>query len=128
MAIRAGSNLFRGFEGDRRMIRITSLNVFVALLCLPALAQQETIDPTILYQLQQLDGGYKTRWYREAMLYRRSFQQTLREIEIALGEQGCFSDQLLVSQLIAEFNPDETTMARILEMNQEIGLAIVSCN
>ncbi len=93
----------------------------------PALAQ-ETIDSEILRQLQMLDGGYKSQWYREAMLYRRSFQQTLREIEIALGEQQCYSQQILLSELIAEFNPDETTMARILEMNQEVGLAIVSCN
>ncbi len=109
------------------MKTITSLTLFVALFCLPALGQ-ETIDSEILYQLQQLDGGYKTRWYREAMLYRRSFQQTLREVEIALGEQQCYSQQILLSELIAEFNPDETTMARILAMNQEVGLAIVSCN
>ena len=104
----------------------TLLILVILLLTSPALAQ-ETIDSEILRQLQMLDGGYKSEWYREAMLYRRSFQQTLREIEIALGEQGCFSDQLLVSQLIAEFNPDETTMARILEMNQEVGLAIGNC-
>ena len=110
------------------MKRITSLNVFATLLCLPVLAQQETIDSDILRQLQQLDGGYRSPCYREMQLYKRSFQDTLKEIEIALGEQQCYSQQILLSELIAEFNPDETTMARILEMNQEVGLAIVSCN
>ena len=105
----------------------TLLILVILLLTSPALAQ-ETIDSEILRQLQMLDGGYKSEWYQEIMLYKRFFQQTLREIEIALGEQQCYSQQILLSELIAEFNPDETTMARILEMNQEIGLAIVSCN
>ena len=108
------------------MKTITSLAILFCLP-LPALAQQETIDPEILRQLQQLDGGYKSRWYREAMLYRMSFQQTLKEIHQALGEQSCYSDQLIISQLMAEFNPDDTTMERILEMNREVGSAIVSC-
>ena len=101
--------------------------VIILLNSSSALAQ-ETIDSEILRQLQMLDGGYKSEWYQEVMLYKRFFQQTLREIEIALGEQQCYSQQILLSELIAEFNPDETTMTRILEMNQEIGLAIVSCN
>ena len=109
------------------MIRITSLNVFVILFCLPVLAQMEMINPDILRQLQELDGGYKSRWYREAMLYRMSFQQTLKEIHQALGEQQCYTDQLIVSQLMMEFNPEETTMERILEMNAEVGTAIASC-
>ena len=105
----------------------TLLILVILLLTSPALAQ-ETIDSEILRQLQMLDGGYKSEWYQEIMLYKRFFQQTLREIEIALGEQQCYSQQILLSELIAEFNPDETTMARILKMNQEVGLAIVSCN
>ena len=108
------------------MIRITSLTLFVALLCLPALGQ-ETIDPEILQQLQQLDGGYKSRWYREAMLYRMSFQNTLEEIHQALGEQRCYSEQLLVYGMMMEFDLDDTTMDRILEMNAEVGSAIGRC-
>ncbi len=106
---------------------LKTITLFIVLFCLPALAQQETIEPEILRQLQMLDGGYKSEWYQEIMLYKRFFQQTLREIEIALGEQQCYSQQILLSELIVEFNPDETTMARILEMNQEVGTAIVSC-
>ena len=109
------------------MIRITSLTLFVALLCLPALAQQETIEPEILRQLQQLDGGYRSRWYQEAMLYRTSFQQTLQEIHQALGEEQCYSEQIIVSQLMTEFNVEDTPMERILQMNNEIGLAITRC-
>ena len=109
------------------MIRITSLNVFVILFCLPVLAQTEMINPDILQQLQQLDGGYKSRWYREAMLYRMSFQNTLKEIHQVLGEQQCYSDQLIVSQLMKEFDLDDTTMDRILEMNAEVGSMIGRC-
>ena len=61
------------------------------------------------------------------MLYRMSFQNTLKEIHQALGEQSCYSDQLIVSQLMTEFDLDDTTMDRILEMNQDIGSAIVRC-
>ena len=108
------------------MKTITSLTLFVALFCLPALGQ-ETISPEILRQLQQLDGGYRSRWYHEAMLYRMSFQTTLKEIHQALGEQQCYSEQLIVSQLMTEFNVDNTSMERILEMNAEVGTAIARC-
>ena len=104
-----------------------AITLFIVLFCLPALAQQEMIDPEILKQLQELDGGYKSRWYHEAMLYRTSFQQTLREIEIALGEQRCYSEQLLVSQLMTEFDVEDTPMERILEMNADVGTVIASC-
>ena len=106
---------------------ITSMTLYVILLCLPALAQQETIEPEILRQLQMLDGGYRSRWYHEAMLYRTSFQQTLKEIETALGEQRCYSEQLLVSQLMTEFDVEDTPIERILEMNADVGTVIASC-
>ena len=106
---------------------ITSMTLYLILFCLPASGQQEMIEPEILRQLQELDGGYRSRWYQEAMLYRTSFQQTLKEIETALGEQRCYTEQLIVSELMTEFEIDNTSMERILEMNQEIGTAIVSC-
>ena len=109
------------------MKTITSLNVFVILFCLPVLAPPEMINPEILRQLQQLDGGYKSRWYQEAMLYRTSFQQTLYEIHQALGEQRCYSDQVIIADLIAEFHINNTSMERILEMNNEVGFAIARC-
>ena len=107
-------------------MKILLITVIILLNLSPVLAQ-ETISPDILRQLQQLDGGYKTRWYQEAMLYRTSFQQTLREIEIALGEQRCYSEQLLVSQLMTEFDVEDTPMERILEINAEVGAAIGRC-
>ena len=88
---------------------------------------QEIISPEILKQLMELDGGYRSPCKREMDVYKRSFQDTLKEIEIALGEQQCWSEQILLSELIAEFNPDETSMDRILEMNREVGSAIGSC-
>ena len=108
------------------MKTITSLAILFCLP-LPALAQQETIDPEILQQLQQLDRGYKTRWYHEAMLYRTSFRQTLWEVYQVLSEQQCYSEQLIVSQLMTEFDVDDTPMERILEMNEEVGAAIGRC-
>ncbi len=119
MAYRHCCELFRSL-GDNSLLKTL---LFATLL----LAQSETISPDILRQLQMLDGGYRSPWYREAMLYRRSFQTTLKEIEAVLGEEGCYSEQLIISQLIAEFDVDETPMERILEMNQEVGKAIGRC-
>ena len=104
------------------------ITVILLLATSPALAQQETINPEILRRLERLDRSYRSPCYQEMLLYKRSFQDTLKEIEIALGEQRCYSEQLLVSDLIAEFNLDDTTMDRILEMNREIGYAVVSCD
>ena len=103
------------------------ITVILLLGSSPALAQ-ETISPEILRQLQQLDGGYRSPCKREMLLYKRSFLQTLKEIETVLGEQQCWSEQILLSDLIAEFNPNETSMERIMEMSQEIGYAVVSCD
>ena len=97
------------------------------LLNSPPVLAQETISPEILRQLQQLDGGYRSPCKREMDIYKKSFQDTLKEIETVLGEQQCWSQQILLSELIAEFNPNETTMERILEMSYEIGLAIGNC-
>ena len=99
----------------------------VVLFATFLLAQQEIIKPEILRQLQELDGGYKTRWYQEAMLYRSSFQNTLKEIHEALGEQQCYLEQLIVSELMTEFDVEDTPMERILEMNADVGTVIASC-
>ena len=104
------------------------ITVILLLATSPALAQPEMINPEILRQLQQLDGGYRSPCYQEMLLYKRSFLQTLKEIETLLGEQQCWSEQILLSDLIAEFNPNETSMKRIMEMSQEIGYAVVSCD
>ena len=103
------------------------ITTIILLNSSPALTP-EMISPEILQQLQRLDRSYRSPCYQEMLLYKRSFQDTLKEIEQALGEQRCYSEQIIVSDLIAEFDPNETKMDRILEMNQEVGLAIVSCN
>lgn len=104
------------------------LNVLLVLLLVPSpVLAQEVISPEILRQLQQLDGGYKSPCQQELLLYKKSFQDSLREIEAALGEQQCWSQQILLSDLIAEFDPNETSMDRILGMSQQIGYAIGSC-
>ena len=104
------------------------VKVFLMLLLVPKpVFAQEVISPDILRQLQELDGGYKSPCQQDLLLYKKSFQASLKEIEIALGEQQCWSQQTLLSILVAEFDPNETSMDRILEMSQEIGYAIGSC-
>ena len=94
----------------------------------PALAQaQETVSEEFLQQLRSLDGGYQSEYAKELRLYKTSFLAHLREIEQVFGEEQCWEEQLLLSGLIAEFDPSSTKMNRILEMNQQIGNAIVSC-
>ena len=108
-------------------MKILLTAVIVFLISSSLVLAQETISPEILRQLQELDGGYKSPCQKELLLYKKSFQASLKEIEIALGEQQCWSQQILLSGLIAEFDPNETSMDRILEMSQEIGYAIGSC-